>query len=97
MTLALDTAFSTFLSTDRLDAMRRSTMARSVGWDLSAACYSARYRKDGVDLDRHSAAALPVRRMSVDCFCIEAIDDFKNSVCSLTHSTGDSACASWLA
>jgi hypothetical protein len=35
--------------------------------------------------------------MSVDCFCIEAIDDFTNSVCSLTHSTGDSACASWRA
>ena len=27
--------------------------------------------------------------ISVDCFCIEAIDDFTNSVCSLTHSTGD--------
>jgi hypothetical protein len=25
--------------------------------------------------------------ISVDCFCIEAIDDFTNSVCSLTHST----------
>jgi hypothetical protein len=40
---------------------------------------------------------LPARIMSVDCFRIEAIDDFTNSVCSLPHSTGDSACASWLA
>ena len=38
-------AFSTFVSTDRLDAMRRSAMARSFSWDLSAACYSALYRK----------------------------------------------------
>jgi starch synthase len=45
MTLALDTAFSTFVPTDRLDAMRRSAMARSFSWDLSAACYSALYRK----------------------------------------------------
>lgn len=28
--------------------------------------------------------------MSVDCFCIEAIGDFTNSVCGLRHSTGDS-------
>ena len=32
-------------SKDRLDAMRRSAMARSFSWDLSAACYSALYRK----------------------------------------------------
>ena len=38
-------AFSTFMSTDRLDAMRRSAMARSFSWDLSAACYGALYRK----------------------------------------------------
>jgi starch synthase len=38
-------AFSTFVSTDRLDTMRRSAMARSFSWDLSAACYSALYRK----------------------------------------------------
>jgi hypothetical protein len=87
---------STVVSTDRLDAMRRSAMARSFSWGLSAACYSALYRK-AVSHHCHSAAALPVRRMSVDCFCIEAIDDFTNSVCSLTHSTGASACASWLA
>jgi starch synthase len=38
-------AFSTFVSTEKLDAMRRSAMARSFSWDLSAACYSALYRK----------------------------------------------------
>ena len=34
-----------FRAKDRLDAMRRSAMARSFSWDLSAACYSALYRK----------------------------------------------------
>ena len=43
--LALDTAFSTVVSTDRLDAMRRSAMARSFSRDLSAPCYSALCRK----------------------------------------------------
>jgi starch synthase len=38
-------AFSAFVSTERLDAMRRSAMARSFSWDLSAARYSALYRK----------------------------------------------------
>ena len=38
-------AFETFRAKDRLDAMRRSAMARSFSWDLSAACYSALYRK----------------------------------------------------
>ena len=38
-------AFSTFVSTERLDVMRRSAMARSFSWDLSAALYSALYRK----------------------------------------------------
>jgi starch synthase len=38
-------AFSAFLSAERLDVMRRSAMARSFSWDLSAALYSALYRK----------------------------------------------------
>ena len=38
-------AFSTFVSTERLDTMRRSAMARTFSWDLSAALYSALYRK----------------------------------------------------
>ena len=38
-------AFTTFVSNDRLDAMRRSAMSRSFSWDLSAALYSALYRK----------------------------------------------------
>ena len=38
-------AFDAFRAKDRLDAMRRSAMARSFSWDLSAACYSALYRK----------------------------------------------------
>jgi starch synthase len=38
-------AFDTFMAKDRLDSMRRSAMARSFSWDLSAACYSALYRK----------------------------------------------------
>src|SRR5207244_3332135 len=38
-------AFQTFKAKDRLDAMRRSAMARSFSWDLSAACYSALYQK----------------------------------------------------
>jgi starch synthase len=38
-------AFATFRAKDRLDSMRRSAMARSFSWDLSAACYSALYRK----------------------------------------------------
>jgi starch synthase len=38
-------AFSAFVSEDRLDTMRRSAMARSFSWDLSAALYSALYRR----------------------------------------------------
>jgi len=38
-------AFETFMSKDRLDAMRRSAMARSFSWDLSAACYSTLYKR----------------------------------------------------
>ena len=38
-------AFSAFIAKDRLDSMRRSAMARSFSWDLSAACYSALYKK----------------------------------------------------
>jgi starch synthase len=38
-------AFSAFMSTERLNAMRLSAMARSFSWDLSAACYNALYRK----------------------------------------------------
>jgi starch synthase len=38
-------AFGAFIAKDRLDSMRRSAMARSFSWDLSAACYSALYRK----------------------------------------------------
>ena len=38
-------AFSTFVSTEKLNTMRRTAMARSFSWDLSAACYSALYRK----------------------------------------------------
>jgi starch synthase len=38
-------AFSTFGTTDRLDSMRRSAMARSFSWDLSAASYGALYRR----------------------------------------------------
>jgi starch synthase len=30
---------------DRLDTMRRSAMARTFSWDLSASRYSALYRK----------------------------------------------------
>jgi starch synthase len=38
-------AFAAFMAKDRLDSMRRSAMARSFSWDVSAACYSALYRK----------------------------------------------------
>ena len=38
-------AFDAFRAKDRLDAMRRSAMARSFSWDLSAALYSSLYRK----------------------------------------------------
>jgi starch synthase len=38
-------AFSTFMAKDRLYTMRRSAMARTFSWDLSAACYNALYRK----------------------------------------------------
>ena len=38
-------AFTAFMSTERLDSMRRRAMARSFSWDLSAACYDALYRK----------------------------------------------------
>ena len=38
-------AFETFTAKDRLDSMRRSAMARSFSWDLSAALYSTLYRK----------------------------------------------------
>jgi starch synthase len=38
-------AFSAFMSKDRLDCMRRSAMARTFSWDLSATLYNALYRK----------------------------------------------------
>jgi starch synthase len=38
-------AFSAFVAKERLDAMRRSAMARSFSWDLSASLYSALYRR----------------------------------------------------
>jgi starch synthase len=38
-------AFSTFMAKDRLDTMRRSAMARTFSWNLSAAYYSALYRR----------------------------------------------------
>ena len=38
-------AFSTFDAKDRLDAMRRSAMAKSYSWELSAACYGSLYRR----------------------------------------------------
>jgi starch synthase len=38
-------AFAAFMAEDRLNTMRRSAMARSFSWELSAACYSALYRK----------------------------------------------------
>jgi starch synthase len=38
-------AFSTFIAKERLNSMRRSAMARTFSWDLSATCYSALYRK----------------------------------------------------
>lgn len=38
-------AFSTFRAKDQLDTMRRTAMARSFSWDLSAACYDALYHK----------------------------------------------------
>ena len=38
-------AFSIFKAKDRLDAMRRSAMAKSFSWELSAARYSTLYRK----------------------------------------------------
>jgi starch synthase len=38
-------AFTTFMTKDRLNSMRQSAMSRSFSWDISAACYSALYRK----------------------------------------------------
>ena len=38
-------AFEAFMAKDRLDSMRRSAMARTFSWDLSAACYSALYKR----------------------------------------------------
>jgi starch synthase len=38
-------AFSTYMATEQLDAMRRSAMARTFSWNLSAALYSALYRR----------------------------------------------------
>src|ERR1700760_1230699 len=38
-------AFSTFMAKDRLDSMRRSAMARSFSWNISAASYGALYRR----------------------------------------------------
>jgi starch synthase len=38
-------AFAAFMAEDRLNTMRRSAMARSFSWDLSAACYSTLYQK----------------------------------------------------
>jgi starch synthase len=38
-------AFQAFMAEDHLNTMRRSAMARSFSWDLSAACYSTLYQK----------------------------------------------------
>ena len=38
-------AFDTYRAKDRLNAMRASAMAKSYSWNLSAACYSALYRR----------------------------------------------------
>ncbi|MCA6108558.1 glycogen synthase GlgA [Bradyrhizobium cenepequi] len=38
-------AFEAFVAKDRLDTMRRSAMARSFSWSISAALYGALYRK----------------------------------------------------
>lgn len=38
-------AFDAYHAKDRLNAMRASAMAKSYSWDLSAACYSALYRR----------------------------------------------------
>jgi len=38
-------AFSAFVAKERLDVMRRSAMAQSFSWDLSASLYSSLYRK----------------------------------------------------
>src|SRR6201996_4178340 len=38
-------AFSAYTAKDRLDSMRRSAMARSFSWNISAALYGALYRK----------------------------------------------------
>jgi starch synthase len=38
-------AFATFGSQDRLNSMRRSAMAKSFSWNISAASYSSLYRK----------------------------------------------------
>ena len=62
-------AFEAFGAKDRLDAMRRSAMARSFSWDLSAACYNALYRKTiapsisrVIAIIRPLAASLPSAR-----------------------------------
>ncbi len=38
-------AFTTFMTKDRLNSMRRSAMSRSFSWGVAAACYGALYRK----------------------------------------------------
>jgi starch synthase len=38
-------AFATYGAKDRLNSMRRRAMSRSFSWSISAACYSALYRK----------------------------------------------------
>ncbi|WP_166297904.1 glycogen synthase GlgA [Bradyrhizobium sp. 2S1] len=38
-------AFDAYRAKDRLNAMRSSAMAKSYSWDLSAACYSALYKR----------------------------------------------------
>jgi starch synthase len=42
---SLRRAFSAFEAKNRLDAMRRSAMAKSYSWELSAARYGSLYRK----------------------------------------------------
>ena len=42
---AIAGAFDPFKAKDRLESMRRSAMARSFSWDLSASLYGALYRK----------------------------------------------------
>ena len=83
-------AFATFMAKDRLNSMRRSAMSRSFSWDISAACYSALYRKTVFSSRR-------VRHLLVSGFRPRPLARWGHCFAFRSHTLGDrlrNSCAS---